>query len=58
MKYNPSFHIVDTEEQAKAFCERMNNQSTYYMRKHHPAHYTPWSNASRTEVGFVCWYWY
>lgn len=57
MKYHPTFHIVDTEEQAIAFCNRINSQYTAYMRKKHPAHYTPWSSNDGYN-GFVVLYQY
>ena len=55
-KYQYRFKFVDTEEEAKEFCEAQNRQATRYMRKNHPAHYTPWN--SRDEYKFVCWYYW
>ena len=57
-RYRPAFHIVHTEQEAIEFCEYINSNYTYYMRKNHPAHYTEWSNYDGTETGFVCWYQY
>lgn len=57
MKHQYTFLFVDTEDEAKAFCTSHNQRQTRYMRQNHPAHYTPWSSADRTETGFVCWYW-
>jgi hypothetical protein len=42
-KYRLSFDFVETEEQAQTLCNRINANYSYYMRKNHPAHYTPWT---------------
>ena len=43
-KYNFTFEIFDTEEEAKEFTDYINKNLTYYMRKHHPARMMPYSN--------------
>ena len=55
-KYITTFEFFDTEEQAKEFCETKNMNSSYYVRKNHPAHYTPWSSQDGTENKFIVWY--
>ena len=53
-RYRLTFRFTDTEEQAKAFCDNENKNA--YIRKHHKAHYTPWSSQDGTEHKFICWY--
>ena len=56
-KYRLTFDFTETEEQAKALCNRINSNYSYYMRKNHPAHYTPWTAQDGTsEKHFVVWY--
>lgn len=57
-KYNLTFEFADTEEKARTFCNAINRNYTRYMRKNHPAHYTPWSSQDGKEQKFVCWYRY
>lgn len=57
-RYNRTFEIKRTEEEAKAFCQGINNAATCYMRQNNPAHYTPWSSRDNAEKGFICWYYY
>lgn len=56
MKKQLSFKICDTEENAIELCASINASVSYYMRKNHPANYTPWSNSEGTEHGFIVWY--
>lgn len=53
-RYQTTFQFFDTEDQAAAFC-RTENRNPYIRRKH-PAHYTPWSSADGTQRKFVAWY--
>ena len=55
-KYRYTFEFQQTEEQAKAFCERINANLTKYMRKNKPAHFTPWRSQDEKENLFICWY--
>ena len=55
-RYRLTFKFADTEGQAKAFCDMQNRSYSYYVRKNHPAHYTPWSSQDGTEHKFICWY--
>ena len=38
-KYSYTFEFKKTEEEARAFCERINAGLTRYMRKNKPAHF-------------------
>lgn len=49
------FDLVATEDQAKGLTTRINNDYSYYMRKHHPAHYTPWTSSDGKEHAYVVW---
>ena len=53
-RYRKTFEFCETEEEAQAFCATQNK--SYYIRKHHPAHYTPWSSRDGKERKFVAWY--
>lgn len=53
-RYRKTFKFFDTEEEAKVFCDGENSCS--YIRKHHPAHYTPWVSQDGTERKFIAWY--
>lgn len=53
-RYRMTFEFFDTKEQAEKFCDEENKD--YYIRKHHPAHYTPWSSSDGTEHKFLAWY--
>ena len=56
-KYQLAFEFTETEEQARAAVERHNKAATPYMRKHHPATFTPWESSSPTDTAhFVVWY--
>ena len=56
MRYRESFKFKNTEKQAIEFCDRMNKQATPYVRKHHPAHFTPWNSLDGKEHLFIAWY--
>jgi hypothetical protein len=53
-RYKSTFEFFDTEERARAFCDKENSNS--YIRKHHHAHYTPWSSQDGKEQKFIAWY--
>lgn len=55
-KYRYTFDFVETEKEAIEKCARINKELTYYMRKHKPAHYTPWKSADGKENIFVVLY--
>lgn len=57
-KYRYTFDFVDTETQAIKLCDSINKKLTRYMRKKHPAHFTPWNSLDNTEHKFVVWYYY
>lgn len=54
MKHQLTFNFFETEAGARAFCECWNKQQTYYMRKKHPAHFTPWQSGAESK--FIAWY--
>ena len=57
-RYQMTFKICDTEEEAKQMCKDLDKSSNAYCRKRYPAKYTPWTSADRKETGFVVsWYW-
>lgn len=53
-RYRKTFKFCETENEAKRFCESENKNR--YIRKHHPAHYTPWSSQDGKEHKFIAWY--
>lgn len=56
-KYRLTFAFAETEEKAREMCEAINKRYTYYMRKNHPAKYTPWSpSEGESNYHFVVWY--
>lgn len=56
-KYRLTFEFAETEEKAIKLCEQINKNYTYYMRKNHPAHYTPWSDKeNKSKYHFVVWF--
>ena len=57
-KYQSTFEFVDTEAQAAALCNRINAGYTPYMRKHHPATFTPWESLDNKTSKFVVFYKY
>lgn len=48
------FDFIEKEEDAIKFCEEKNKKQSYYMRKHHPVHYTPWEDSCGYKC-FVVW---
>lgn len=54
--YRKTFEFKKTIEEAQSFCNQINKSYTYYMKKHHPAHFTLWSANDGSFDGFVCWY--
>lgn len=53
-KYQLWYEFAKSEEDAKRLCKLRDSQATPYMRKHHPAGYTPWN--CREEPGlFIVW---
>ena len=56
-KYRLTFEFAETREQAQALCEKINANHTYYMRKNHPAKFTPWkASDGDSKYNFVVWY--
>ena len=55
-KYRLTFTFKKTEEEAKEWCDLMNKESTYYIRKNKPAHYTPWGDENENTYHYICWY--
>lgn len=55
-KYRYTFEFVETEEEARRFCERENTTGSAYKRKNKKAHFTPWTSKDGTEKRFICWY--
>jgi len=53
-RYKMTFEFLDTELQAKQFCDKQNQNK--YIKQKHPAHYTPWSSSNGNENKFVAWY--
>lgn len=53
-RYSLTFRFFDTEHQAEIFCNRENQNS--YIRKRHPAHFTPWESSDGKEKKFIAWY--
>lgn len=52
--YRKTYRFFDTEDQARTFCDSEN--LNHYIKKHHTAHYTPWSSIDGKENKFVAWY--
>lgn len=55
-RYNLTYEFFNTEEQARAFCERENASGTAWKREKHKAHFTQWTNSKQTERKFIAWY--
>ncbi len=53
-RYKWTFAFCNTEDEAIRLCDREN--SNRYIRKKHPARYTPWSSRDGKENKFVVWY--
>ena len=56
IRHRTTFQFFDTEVQAKEFCDMQNRNNSYYVKKKHSAHYTPWSSQDGTEHKFIAWY--
>lgn len=56
MKHRFTFEFIETEEKAKTFCKTIEKGYSYYMKKHHPVYYTPWSSQDGKENCFVVFY--
>lgn len=55
-KYRLEFKFVDTEEEAKDFCDKHQAQQNAYGKRKHKPHYTPWASTDNKEHKFVVWY--
>ena len=55
MRYQLAFRFADCETEAAAMCAEWNRRATPYMRKKHPAHYTPW-NCPEEPGKFIVWF--
>lgn len=56
-RYRLTFKFTETKEQAQAICDKINAGYTYYMRKKHPAHFTPWkASDGDSKYNFVVLY--
>ena len=53
-KLNYTFKFFKSEAQAKEFCEMENKRFPWRKNK---ASYSPWSNETKTENGFIAFYW-
>ena len=53
-RYKLTFKFVDTEEEAKAFCNKENQDP--YIRENHKAIYAPWESQDGIEHKFIVWY--
>ena len=54
-KYKTWFYFCQTEEEARAACARENASGSLYKRKHHAAHYTPWTSMDGKEHKYIIW---
>lgn len=55
-KYYKTFTFCSSLEEARAICYSHNASSTEYMRRNHPAHFTPWISQDGNEKKYICWY--
>lgn len=55
-KYRYTFEFFDTAEQAQNYCDLINKNYSYYMRKNHAAHYTPWTSQDGKTKKYVVFY--
>ena len=53
-RWMTNYKILDTEAEAIAMCAEENATGSYYKRKNHKAHYTPWDSGNYH--GFIVWY--
>ena len=54
VRYYKTYEFFDTEYAARSFCDNENKNP--YIRRKHPASYTPWISADSEEYKFVAWY--
>lgn len=54
MRYRKTFTFANTEQEAQTLCAEFNRNP--YLRRKHPAHYTPWTSRDQTEHKFVVWH--
>lgn len=54
-QYRYTFQFAKSEQEARQMCAQINKELTYYMRKNHPAHYTPY-NCKDSKYSFVVLY--
>ena len=55
-KYYRSFYFANTEGEARQAVERLNRNASPYMRRNHPAAYTPWTSLDGSQTLFCVWY--
>lgn len=56
-RYTLSAVFTATQSDAQRMVEQFNSAATPYMRKRHPAHFTPWQSSSQTDSAhFVVWH--
>ena len=55
-RYKRTFEFFDTKDEAKEFCNKINDSASDYVRKHHKANWTAWENEDRTEHKYIAWY--
>ena len=55
-RYQLTFKFVDTEQEAKELCDRIQKCQNAYAKKHHKPTYTPWESEDYKEHKFVVWY--
>lgn len=57
MRYRKTFEFAETQEQAKALCERLNASASQYIRKNKPATFTSWQSKDKNDKAhYVVWY--
>jgi len=54
-RYRLTFTFTDTEEEARAICDRYTATATPYARKKHPAFYRAWTSSDGREHKFIAW---
>ena len=55
-RYQKTFIFCDTAERAQTFCNEYNKNSSAYIRRKRPAHFTPWISQDGSEEKYICWY--
>lgn len=57
MRYELRFHIFDTEQDARSFCDKQNSSGTNYNRRRYPAHYTEYAGYWTSETpAYIAWF--